>query len=228
MTKKKQDSRQVTQKTVPDWHYEAQTGKKQVAGVDEAGRGPLAGPVAAAAVILDADNIPNGLNDSKKLSPTKREALFDIIMDCAQVGIGQVGIGISEPEEIDRINILHATMCAMQRAVADLSRPPQAILIDGNRCPDFNIPAQAIVKGDAKSLSIAAASIIAKTVRDRLMLEADARFPGYGHTGHKGYPTKAHRDALQAIGASPIHRRSYGPVRDVLSHQPSPLKSKKL
>lgn len=215
MTRKKQDSRQVSalkaENTVPDWHYEARTGVNRVAGVDEAGRGPLAGPVVAAAVILDAGNIPDGLNDSKKLSAAKREALFDIITQCAHVGIG-----ISEPEEIDRINILHATMCAMQRAVTDLPKPPDAILIDGNRCPAFEIPVQTIVKGDTKSLSIAAASIIAKTIRDRLMVAADHRFPGYTHTGHKGYPTKAHREALQRIGASPIHRRTYGPVRDVL------------
>jgi len=211
MTSKKQDSHQNSAISAPNWYYEANTCASLVAGVDEAGRGPLAGPVVAAAVILDADNIPDGLNDSKKLSAPKREALFDIIMSCAEVGIG-----ISEPEEIDRINILHATMCAMQRAVADLPRQPDFILIDGNRCPSFTIPAQAIVKGDAKSLSIAAASIIAKTVRDRLMVAADRRFPGYGHTGHKGYPTKAHREALQEIGASPIHRRSYAPVRDVL------------
>ena len=211
MTIKKQDSRQSPDISAPNWHYEAKSRANRVAGVDEAGRGPLAGPVVAAAVILDANNIPDGLNDSKKLSETKREALFDIIMRCANVGIG-----IAEPEEIDRINILHATMCAMQRAVADLPICPDAVLIDGNRCPRLDIPAQAIVKGDAKSLSIAAASIIAKTVRDRLMREADQRFPGYGHTGHKGYPTKAHREALQEIGASPIHRRSYSPVRDVL------------
>jgi len=211
MTIKKQDSRQNPDATAPNWYYEAKTKANQVAGVDEAGRGPLAGPVVAAAVILDANNIPGGINDSKKLSETKREALFDIIMNCANVGIG-----IAEPEEIDRINILHATMCAMQRAVADLPIRPDAVLIDGNRCPHLGIQAQAIVKGDAKSLSIAAASIIAKTVRDRLMKQADQRFPGYGHTGHKGYPTKAHREALQGIGASPIHRRSYGPVRDVL------------
>lgn len=211
MTSKKQETRQSPEKSAPDWHYEAVTGAKRVAGVDEAGRGPLAGPVVAAAVILDADNIPDGLNDSKKLSAGKREALFDIIIECASVGIG-----IAEPEEIDRINILHATMCAMQRAVADLPVRPDAILIDGNHCPAFDIPTQAIVKGDAKSLSIAAASIIAKTVRDRLMVAADHRFPGYGHTGHKGYPTKAHREALQKIGASPIHRRSYAPVRDVI------------
>jgi ribonuclease HII len=215
MTLKKQDSRQSSDISVPNWYYEAQisvkTGAKRVAGVDEAGRGPLAGPVVAAAVILDADNIPDGLNDSKKLPASKREALFGIIVECADVGIG-----MAEPEEIDRINILHATMCAMQRAVADLPHAPDAVLIDGNRCPDFAVPVQAIVKGDAKSLSIAAASIIAKTVRDRLMVEADHRFAGYGHSGHKGYPTKAHRKALEEIGASPIHRRSYGPVRNVL------------
>ncbi len=212
MNVKKQDSRQNAKKTTPDWYYEAEMGVNRVAGVDEAGRGPLAGPVVAAAVILDTANIPDGLNDSKKLSANKREALFDIIMACAAVGIG-----MAEPEEIDRINILHATMCAMQRAVANLPNPPDAILIDGNRCPDFTIPAQAIVKGDAKSLSIAAASIIAKTMRDRLMRGADHRFPGYGHSGHKGYPTKAHREALMELGASPIHRRSYAPVRDALS-----------
>ncbi len=212
MTTKKQESRQYPGKSTPNWHYESETGAKRVAGVDEAGRGPLAGPVVAAAVILDTNKIPDGLDDSKMLSATKREALFDIIMKCAQVGIG-----IAEPEEIDRINILHATMCAMQRSVADLPNPPSAILIDGNRCPDFDIPTQAIVKGDAKSLSIAAASIIAKTVRDRLMIGADHRFPGYGHSGHKGYPTKAHKEALVQLGASPIHRRSYAPVRDVLA-----------
>lgn len=212
MTKKKQDSRQNLRKPAPNWHYEAETGVKFVAGVDEAGRGPLAGPVVAAAVILNPDNIPDGLNDSKKLSESNREALFDIIITCANVGIG-----IAEPEEIDRINILNATMCAMQRAAADLPVKPDAILIDGNRCPAFDIPVKAIVKGDAKSLSIAAASIIAKTTRDRLMIGADHRFPGYGHAGHKGYPTQAHKKALFEIGASPIHRRSYAPVRDVIS-----------
>jgi len=211
MTFKKQDSRQSPDKSVPNWYYEAQMGAKLVVGVDEAGRGPLAGPVVAAAVILDSDNIPDGLNDSKKLSESKRKTLFDIIMDCADVGIG-----IAEPEEIDRINILQATMAAMQRAVADLPVIPDAVLIDGNRCPEFAIPVRAIVKGDAKSLSIAAASIIAKIFRDKLMIEADHRFPGYGHARHKGYPTKAHRKALEEIGASPIHRWSYGPVRDAV------------
>jgi len=206
--------RQNPEKLSPNWHYETLSGGKggkMIAGVDEAGRGPLAGPVVAAAVILDPKCIPSGLNDSKKLSPTKREALYDILMKTAQIGIG-----LAEPEEIARINILAATMNAMQRAVADLPTSPDAILIDGNRCPKFDIPTQAIVKGDAKSLSIAAASIIAKTTRDKLMAEADSRFPGYGHRGHKGYPTKAHRQALIKLGASPIHRRSYAPVKAVL------------
>jgi len=167
-----------------------------VAGVDEAGRGPLAGPVVTAAVILDPTKVPEGLNDSKKLSEAKRERLYTEIFETSQIGVG-----IAEPEEIDRINVLAATMVAMQRAVADLPIGPDAILIDGNRTPDFNIPCQAIVKGDAKSLSIAAASIIAKVTRDRLMILADARYPGYGLAGHKGYPTQAHRDALEKIGA---------------------------
>ncbi len=203
--------RQNREKSTPNWHYETQSGGIMVAGVDEAGRGPLAGPVVVAAVILAPNNIPDGLNDSKKLSQSKREALFKIIIQTAHVGIG-----MAEPEEIDRINILAATMVAMQRAVADLPAAPDTILIDGNHCPKFNVPVQAIVKGDAKSLSIAAASIIAKTTRDRLMAEADSRFPGYGHTGHKGYPTKTHRETLIKLGASPIHRRSYAPVKVVL------------
>jgi len=203
--------RQSVEKLTPNWHYEAQSGGAMIAGVDEAGRGPLAGPVVAAAVILDPKHIPDGLNDSKKLSKTKREALFEIIIKTAYVGIG-----MAEPAEIDRINILAATLKAMQRAVADLPTAPDTILIDGNRCPEFTIPVQAIIKGDAKSLSIAAASIIAKTTRDKLMCAADSRFPGYGHAGHKGYPTKAHREALLKLGASPIHRRSYGPVKAVL------------
>jgi len=207
--------RQSAETLAPNWHYEAQSGGTMIAGVDEAGRGPLAGPVVAAAVILDPHTIPDGLNDSKKLSEAKRKALYAIIMRTAHVGIG-----IAEPEEVDRINILAATMIAMQRAVADLAVLPDAILIDGNRCPAFDIPVpipvQAIIKGDAKSLSIAAASIIAKTTRDSLMCAADIRFPGYGHTGHKGYPTQAHREALTQLGVSPIHRRSYAPVKAVL------------
>jgi len=197
--------------TKPDWHYESQY-SGPIAGVDEAGRGPLAGPVVCAAVILDPKNIPTGLNDSKKLSETKREALFSQILECASYGIG-----MAEPEEVDRINVLAATMIAMQRAVLDLPVIPSAVLVDGNRAPDFGLPCETIIKGDAKSLSIAAASIIAKVTRDRIMKYAALRFAGYGFKGHKGYPTQAHRSFLTIKGACPIHRRSYAPVKAVLT-----------
>ncbi len=197
-------------KLSPDWSFEALY-DGTVCGVDEAGRGPLAGPVVASAVILDPHNLPKGLNDSKALSATRREHMLNEIMDKASVSIG-----IAEPEEIDRINILAASMTAMSRAVAGLPREPIAALIDGNRMPDLRVPGQAIVKGDARSLSIAAASIVAKVTRDRLMVLADRRYPGYGFAGHKGYPTNAHREALERLGACPIHRRSYAPVKAVL------------
>ena len=190
---------------MPDWSYESEA-QGPVAGVDEAGRGPLAGPVVAAAAILDLSNIPEGLDDSKKLSASKREALFTDIITSAQIGVG-----VAEPEEIDRLNVLHASMAAMARAVAALPRQPALALIDGNRAPLLPCPARAIVKGDAKSFSIAAASIIAKVTRDRIMAEAEDRFPGYGLARHKGYPTRAHREALAQLGLSPIHRRSFKP-----------------
>ena len=199
--------------TKPDWQYESGHAGP-VAGVDEAGRGPLAGPVVCAAVILDPKNIPAGLNDSKKLSETKREALFAQIIECASYGIG-----MAEPEEIDRINVLAATMIAMQRAVVDLPKMPSAVLVDGNRAPDFSLPCETIIKGDAKSLSIAAASIIAKVTRDRIMKYAALRFSGYGFEGHKGYPTKAHQDGLMKLGTTSIHRRSYKPVRIAMGLQ---------
>jgi len=203
----------------PDWLYESQyTGP--VAGVDEAGRGPLAGPVVTAAVIMDPSNIPDRLNDSKKLSESRRETLFDQINAHAIVGIG-----IAEPEEIDRINILAATMIAMQRAVRDLPSRPIAVLIDGNRAPSFDIPSRTIVKGDQKSLSIAAASIIAKVTRDRLMQLADRRYPGFGFAGHKGYPSQSHRDRLLEVAPTPIHRRSYAPVKAALTGMNNSLKS---
>ena len=205
--------------TLPTWEYEAMH-FGSVAGVDEAGRGPLAGPVVTAAVILTKDQIPEGLNDSKALSEKSREKLFDEIL-----GNAWVGIGIAEPEEIDRINILAATMIAMQRAVADLPTSPNAILIDGNHCPHFDMPCEAIVKGDSKSLSIAAASIIAKVTRDRLMKLADQRFTGYGFAGHKGYPTRAHRDRLNLVGPCPTHRRSYAPVKAALTCMNNSLKT---
>jgi len=194
----------------PNWYYEDRL-NGVICGVDEAGRGPLAGPVVAAAVILDKKSAPKGLNDSKILSQTQRNALFDTITD-----IASFGIGIAEPEEIDRINVLGASMIAMQRAVRALPMSPDHALIDGNRAPVLNCNTQTIVKGDSKSLSIAAASILAKVTRDNLMVRADCRYPGYGFAKHKGYPTALHRAKLIELGACPIHRRSYAPVRATL------------
>ena len=183
-----------------------------VAGVDEAGRGPLAGPVVAAAVILDDLQPVAGLADSKVLSPAVRERLFDEIRAKA------LAFCIAEAcvEEIDRLNILHATMLAMRRAVEGLRLLPQKVLVDGNRLPVLRITAEAIVGGDAKVASISAASILAKVHRDRLCVELDARYPGYGFATHKGYATAEHLEALRQHGACEIHRRSYAPVREAL------------
>ena len=194
-------------KFTPDFSFERQC-YGPVCGVDEAGRGPLAGPVVAAAVILTPARIPEGLNDSKALLPKQRELLLNAIEKNACIGIG-----IAEPEEIDRINILQASLIAMRRAVLALPELPNMALIDGNRLPDLPCEAQAIVKGDSRSLSIAAASIVAKVTRDRLMVKANIRYPGYGLAGHKGYPTKAHIELVKTLGPSPIHRRSFKPVR---------------
>src|SRR5512139_271176 len=172
-----------------------------VAGVDEVGRGPLAGPVVAAAVILDPARPIEGLADSKKLSEARREQLFDIICQRALAW----SIGRAEVEEIDKLNILHATMLAMQRAVAGLDPAPTHALIDGNRCPKLHCSAEAVIKGDSKVAAISAASIIAKVYRDREMIELDRLYPGYGIAAHKGYPTPAHLDALALLGVSPIH-----------------------
>ena len=179
-----------------------------VCGIDEAGRGPLAGPVVAAAVILDPARSIEGLNDSKKLSEKKRLALAEEIREKAVAWC----VAEANIEEIDRLNILHATMLAMQRAVAGLAVRPISALVDGNRCPKLEIPVEAVVKGDGKIASIAAASILAKTVRDAGMLELHALYPQYGFDRHMGYPTAAHFAALQAHGASPVHRKSFGPV----------------
>ncbi len=179
-----------------------------VCGIDEAGRGPLAGPVVAAAVILDPARPIAGLNDSKKLSEKKRLALAGEIREKAVAWC----VAEANIEEIDRLNILWATMLAMQRAVAGLAVRPISALVDGNRCPKLDIPVEAVVKGDGKIASIAAASILAKTVRDAGMLELHARYPQYGFDRHMGYPTAAHFAALQAHGASPVHRKSFGPV----------------
>ncbi|MDR2839548.1 MAG: ribonuclease HII [Azonexus sp.] len=187
-----------------------------VCGVDEAGRGPLAGPVVAAAVILDpakplAAYLP-GLNDSKKLSEKKRNELAALIRQHAIAW----SVAEASVEEIDQMNILQATLRAMQRAVAGLPVTPEKALIDGNRCPKLRVPAEAVVKGDSKIAAIAAASILAKTVRDAVMLALHALYPQYGFDRHMGYPTAAHCAALETHGISPIHRRSFGPVRKQL------------
>jgi len=185
------------------WH-----GPVLTAGVDEAGRGPLAGPVVAAAVILDERQPIAGLNDSKKLSPARREALFE------QIHARALCFAIAEAsvEEIDRLNILQATLLAMRRAVAGLRLRPGLVLVDGNRLPVLDCAAEAIVGGDALVPSISAASILAKVYRDRWCVQVDAQYPQYGFAGHKGYGTAAHMDALRAHGACPLHRRSFAPV----------------
>ncbi|MCW8972212.1 MAG: ribonuclease HII [Gammaproteobacteria bacterium] len=183
-----------------------------VAGVDEVGRGPLAGPVVTAAVILDSTRPIEGLADSKAMSEKKRERLFDEIREKALAW----AIGRCEVEEIDRLNILQATMVAMQRAVAGLSPAPDHALIDGNRCPVLACTAEAVIKGDSRVAAISAASILAKVTRDREMVELDQHYPGYGLAGHKGYPTRAHVEALQTLGITPIHRTSFAPVRRIL------------
>ena len=184
-----------------------------VCGIDEAGRGPLAGPVVAAAVILDPSRPIDGLNDSKKLSEKKRAALAVEIREKALAWC----VAEASVEEIDTLNILHATMLAMTRAVAGLQVSPERAMVDGNRCPKLAIPAEAVVKGDGKIASIAAASILAKTVRDSGMLELHRTYPQYGFDRHMGYPTAAHFAALEANGASPVHRKSFGPVARQLS-----------
>jgi ribonuclease HII len=183
-----------------------------LAGVDEVGRGPLAGPVVAAAVILDPGFAIAGLADSKCLSEKRREQLAGEIRAHALAW----ALGRAEVEEIDRINILQASLLAMQRAVQALDPQPDYALIDGNRCPQLGCPAEAVIKGDARIAAISAASIIAKVARDQEMREMDACYPGYGLAGHKGYPSKAHLEALQRLGVTPIHRRSFGPVRRLL------------
>lgn len=191
------------------WHVD---GAGLLAGVDEAGRGPLAGPVVAAAVILDDQQPIAGLADSKKLTARKREALFDEIRAKALCCC----IAEASVEEIDTLNILQATMLAMRRAVEGLRLKPAMVQVDGNRIPVLSVPAQAIVKGDAKVAAISAASILAKVHRDRLCVQLHEAYPQYGFDVHKGYPTAAHLEALQVHGATLAHRRSFGPVKRAL------------
>jgi ribonuclease HII len=198
----------------PDYLFETRlfaAGARRVAGVDEAGRGPLAGPVVAAAVILTADDIPDGLNDSKLLSAPRREALHARLLVCAEIGVG-----VASVEEIDTLNILRAAHLAMIRAL-DALHPVCHALIDGNMLPrDIACAAEPVVKGDARCLSIAAASIVAKCVRDRMMMDLAQQHPGYGWETNAGYATPAHRRALENLGATPHHRRSFAPVHNIL------------
>ena len=195
-----------------------------VAGVDEAGRGPWAGPVLAAAVILDPARLPQALldrlDDSKALKPAERESVFAELTTAAAAGQATIGLGRAEVEEIDRLNILQATMTAMARAIEAIAaggKPgPKAALIDGNRLPKLPCPAEAVVKGDGRSLSIAAASIVAKVNRDREMAALASRFPGYGWERNQGYGTAEHQAALKELGVTPAHRRSFRPVRELL------------
>jgi ribonuclease HII len=192
--------------------FDFATGTIFVAGVDEVGRGPLAGPVVAAAVILDPERPIEGLADSKKLSEKRREALAEIIKEQAL----SWALGRAEVEEIDRLNILQASLLAMQRAVVSLQPAAEFALVDGNRCPDLACPAEAVIKGDDRVPVISAASVIAKVARDREMVALEQTFPGYGLAQHKGYPTKAHLESLQRLGVATIHRRTFGPVRKIL------------
>ncbi len=189
----------------------------QIAGVDEVGRGPLAGDVVAAAVILDAAQPIVGLNDSKKLSEAQREALYPEILEKAPCW----AVARASVTEIDQINIFQASLLAMTRAVQALSLQPDFVYVDGNRCPRWNYKSEAVVKGDSKIAAIAAASIIAKVTRDRELIALDAVYPGYGLAQHKGYPTTQHLQALQELGPCVIHRRSFAPVAAILSSQQS-------
>ena len=199
---------------MPDFSIEDQY-PAPVAGIDEAGRGPWAGPVVAAAVILERDNLPKGLNDSKQLSKKKRETLFDLIRQSAQIGIG-----IGTVAEIDRINIARANDLAMERAVAALPVSPEFLLIDGRWVPrGLTHPARAVIKGDSLSLSIAAASIIAKVTRDRIMADLAAQHPGYGWETNQGYGTKAHAEALKTRGVTSHHRVSFKPIHNILCEE---------
>ncbi len=205
---------------LPDFLHETDLlaqGYVRIAGVDEVGRGPLAGPVMACAVVLDPACIPNGLNDSKLLRANRRDVLA-----CAICGVADVAIGMASVDEIDTLNILRASHLAMVRAIAGLSAPPDIALIDGNLLPrDLTCPGRAIIRGDARSLSIAAASIVAKTRRDALMMDLAQQFPGYGWDKNMGYPTKAHKQAILDIGITPHHRRSFKPIHNILCHEKS-------
>ena len=205
---------------MPDFAFETDlisSGVRRIAGVDEVGRGPLAGPVVAAAVVLDPDRIPEGLHDSKQLGSKRRAVLADMLHQVAEVGIGQASVA-----EIDQINILRASHLAMERAIAALPTPPDHVLIDGNMIPrDLTLSATPLVKGDTRSVSIAAASIVAKIWRDRVMWDLAQQYPGYGWETNAGYPSKYHKEALRNLGVTPHHRRSFKPVHNILYQEKS-------
>lgn len=196
---------------MPDFSFETAAPASPVCGVDEAGRGPWAGPVVAGAAILNPATAPVGLDDSKRLNAARRDALFLELQDHA------IGVGVASVEEIDRLNILKATYLAMQRAIAALPIAPGHLLIDGNRIPPgLPTPAEAVVKGDSRSMSIAAASIVAKVTRDRIMQRLAKDYPGYGWERNAGYGVKAHAEALRRLGVTPHHRRSFKPIHKML------------
>ncbi|MGF1678400.1 MAG: ribonuclease HII [Candidatus Methylacidiphilales bacterium] len=201
-----------------DWKFEdlrCAQGFRRVAGVDEAGRGPWAGPVVAAAVMIPIESrgqFPSGVDDSKALSPKERSRLHEQLLGCGCL----CSVGLASVEEIDQLNILQATFLAMRRACEALKESPEFLLVDGKGSPTHVIPVQTLVKGDAASLSIAAASILAKVSRDRIMEQEDERFPGYGFARHKGYGTREHREALARLGVCPLHRRTFRPIREIL------------
>ena len=205
-------------RSMPDFTLERQwvrRGAARIAGIDEAGRGPWAGPVVAAAVCLPMETLPAellaGLDDSKKLTRARREALFDRLQACAEIGVGRAGV-----EEIDSLNILQASLLAMRRAVAALGAPPAAALVDGRQDPGLDCPVETVIKGDGRSLSIAAASIVAKVTRDREMAALAVRHPGYGWERNQGYGTAEHQRALATLGPCAEHRRSFRPISQLV------------
>ena len=207
---KKSPSRPTPQRPTFDFEREAAArGLSPVAGVDEAGRGPWAGPVVAAAVILDAQALPTGINDSKALDAAARDRSFDAIMASSVA----VGIGIADVERIDAMNILAATLWAMQQAVEALAVSPALVIVDGNKAPQLTCDVRTLIKGDALCLSVAAASIVAKVTRDRMMIQLADKCPGYGFENHKGYGTPEHRASLAALGVCDHHRRSFRPIK---------------
>ena len=205
-------------KSIPTFDFENAAHAKgclRIAGVDEVGRGPLAGPVVAAAVVLDPENIPDGLNDSKQITAKRRDALYDILHEVADVSVAEASV-----REIEEHNILRASHMAMNRAIAKLKTPADHVLIDGNMVPKgLNVPATTIIKGDTRSLSIAAASIVAKVWRDRLMMTLAQQHPGYGWETNAGYPTPQHKARLKSHGITQHHRRTFAPIHNILWQQ---------